>query len=80
MSTVINTNTINTILRSEELSCPSCVKKIEKSLKALAGVEEAKVHFNAGRIEVRHDATQSSADELVKAVQRAGYEARPSAF
>ncbi len=44
-----------TILRSDEFSCPSCVVKIEKALKALPGVAEAKVHFNTGRIEVAHD-------------------------
>lgn len=72
--------TVNTILRSEELSCPSCIGKIEKSLRALEGVQEAKVHFSAGRIEVRHDPDQVATEELVQAVQRVGYEARPSAF
>jgi copper chaperone CopZ len=73
-------STVNTILRSDELSCPSCVAKIEKSLTALAGVETAKVRFGAGRIEVKHDPEQASTDELVQAVRRAGYTARPSAF
>ncbi len=72
--------TVTTILRSEELSCPSCIGKIEKALRAVAGVEEAKVHFSAGRIEVRHDPEQAGTEKLVQAVRRAGYEARPSAF
>lgn len=71
---------VNTVLRSDELSCPSCVTKIEKSLQALAGVERAKVRFNAGRIEVEHDPARASAEQLVEAVRRVGYEARPSAF
>ena len=74
------TSTVNTILRSEELSCPSCIGKIEKSLQALDGVEEAKVHFSAGRIEVRHDPDEAATDDLVAAVRRVGYETRPSAF
>lgn len=73
-------NTANTILRSDELSCPSCVVKIEKSLQALPGVESAKVRFSAGRIEVRHDPEQADTEQLVAAVRRVGYEARPSAF
>lgn len=73
-------NSVNTILRSDGLSCPSCVSKIEKSLQALDGVEAAKVHFNAGRIEVRHDPEQADTEQLVDAVRRVGYEARPSAF
>lgn len=69
-----------TILRSQELSCPSCVAKIEKALGAVDGVEVAKVHFNTGRIEVQHDDGRASVDDLVKAVRSAGYEARPAAF
>ena len=33
--------TANTVLRSDELSCPSCVPKIEKALRGLPGVETA---------------------------------------
>lgn len=69
-----------TILRSDELSCPSCIAKIEKSLLALRGVERATVHFNTGRIEVEHDPAQASAEALVERVRRAGYEARVAPF
>jgi copper chaperone CopZ len=71
---------VSTLLRSDELSCPSCVGKIEKSLRALPGVESATVRFSAGRIEVRHDPERASTDQLVEAVRRVGYEARPAAF
>jgi hypothetical protein len=43
------------------------------------GVEKATVHFNTGRIEVEHGPT-AAADELVKAIRGAGYEARVSPF
>ncbi len=69
-----------TILRSGELTCPSCIAKIEKALKGVNGVAEARVFFNTGRIEVEHDATLASANELVKAVRGAGYEAKVAAF
>ncbi len=71
---------MKTLLRSQELSCPSCVSKIEKSLKALDGVQTATVHFNTGRIEVEHDPQRVKADELVKAVRSAGYEAKVSSL
>ncbi len=71
---------MKTVLRSQELSCPSCVAKIEKALKAVKGVEEATVHFNTGRIEVQHDPAVASDEELVKAVRGAGYEARVAPF
>jgi copper chaperone len=69
-----------TILRSDGLSCPSCVPKIEKVLRGLPGVEAARVRFNSGRIEVEHDPARSSVDALIEAIRGTGYEARPSAF
>ena len=69
-----------TILRSQELSCPSCVAKIEKSLKALDGVSEAKVFFNTGKIEVQHDPQKVNAQGLIQAVKAVGYQASESAF
>lgn len=69
-----------TILRSQELTCPSCVAKIEKALKAVPGVSEAKVFFNTGRIEVQHDPAVVEDEKLVKAVQSVGYQAKVSAF
>lgn len=71
---------MKTILRSQQFSCPSCVAKIERALKGLDGVDEAKVHFNTGRIVVEHNPERAGADELVKAVRAAGYEAKVSSF
>jgi copper chaperone len=67
-----------TILRSNELSCPSCIAKIEKRLTGMSGVEGATVHFNTGRIEIVHDPEQTDQDQLVAAVAEVGYTARPS--
>ena len=69
-----------TLLRSQELSCPSCVAKIETALKAVKGVAEAKVYFNTGKIEVQHDPEVVKTEELVKAVKSVGYEAREAAY
>lgn len=77
--TNLNTTT-HTLLRAEGFSCPSCVSKIEKQVGRLDGVENVKVHFASSRIEVDHDAGKASVDDLVAAVKKAGYEAKPSAF
>jgi copper chaperone len=69
-----------TLLRSQELSCPSCVAKIETALKGLNGVENAKVFFNTGKIEVEHDPEKVRVDELVRTIKSVGYEARQAAF
>ncbi len=69
---------MTTILRSSELTCPSCVVKIEKALKSVPGVTDAHVHFETARIDVDHDASKASVDNLLKAVRSAGYDAWPS--
>jgi copper chaperone CopZ len=71
---------MKTVLRSKELTCPSCIAKIEKALTAVEGVSEAKVHFNTGRIEVQHDPQRVGGEDLEKAIRAIGYEARVSAF
>lgn len=72
--------TTHTTFRAEGFSCPSCVKKIEKQVGRLAGVEKVKVHFASARIEVDHDESKVSVDDLVAAVGKAGYKSAPSAF
>jgi copper chaperone CopZ len=71
---------MKSILRSQELTCPSCVAKIEKALKGINGVEDAKVFFNTGRIEVNYDPETVSSDDLVKTVRSVGYEAKVSSY
>lgn len=69
-----------TLLRSQELTCPSCVAKIETALKVIKGVAEVKVYFNTGKIEVQHDPEIAKTDDLVKAVKSVGYEASVATF
>lgn len=71
---------MTTTLRSDDLSCPSCVANIESALTALDGVDDATVHFNTGRIEVEHDAERVSQETLRETVQSVGYDAQVSAF
>lgn len=74
------TNTTKTILRAEGFSCPSCVAKIEKQVGRLPGVESVKVHFASARVEVVHDPARATTDDLVAAIAKAGYTAKPAAF
>ncbi|TNF20671.1 MAG: copper chaperone [Rhodobacteraceae bacterium] len=76
----MSNTTIRTKLRSDELSCPSCVPKIEGALLALPGVENAEVKFGSGRIEVEHDPARTDVAALVSAIAKTGYAAKPSAF
>lgn len=81
LKTIIIMKTLTTtILRSDELSCPSCVNNIESELNKLEGVEKATVHFTTGRIEVEHNSAQVSTEDLEEAIRRTGYKATVSPF
>ena len=69
-----------TILRSNELSCPSCIVKIEKALGRVDGVHRAEVKFNSGKIEVEHDPARVPPEVLVETVRAVGYESEVSPF
>lgn len=71
---------MKTILRSDELNCPSCVNNIEANLNAKEGIQRAEVHFSTGRIEVEYDADLVTDQDLVEAVRESGYEATLSQF
>lgn len=78
MRSTSTTRTTN--LYSSDLSCPSCIGKIEGRLARLPGVERSEVHVATGRIEVVHDPDTTDTDALVAAVAEAGYQAEPRGF
>jgi Cu+-exporting ATPase len=55
------------------MSCASCVLKIEKSLKAMKGVYDAKVNFASARAYVSYEKGIVTKELLVKAIEKAGY-------
>lgn len=76
----VTPSTTRTTLRAEGFSCPSCVAKIEKRVGRLTGVESVEVRFASARIEIEHDPNVASVEDLVGAVAKAGYTARPATF
>ncbi|GAA4522902.1 heavy metal-associated domain-containing protein [Brachybacterium paraconglomeratum] len=79
MTTTPVTST-HSIFRAEGFSCPSCVAKIEKQVGRLQGVQNVSVKFASGRVEVDHDASVTTTDEIVAAIAKAGYTSVLSAF
>ncbi len=61
-------------LAVEGMTCASCVGRVEKALKAVPGVTEANVNLATERATVRG---MAGVGELVAAIGKAGYEARP---
>ncbi|MEO6866403.1 MAG: heavy metal translocating P-type ATPase [Gaiellales bacterium] len=60
----------------EGMTCASCVASVEKSLAALDGVSAASVNFATEQATVDYDPAIVSPEQLVAAVEDAGYSAR----
>lgn len=71
---------MKTVLRSSDLSCPSCIAKIEKNLKQHDGVKAVDIRFNSGRILVEHDETAISDTRLAEIVSSIGYKTEVSSI
>ena len=70
---------IEIILPIEGMTCASCVNRIERFLKKTPGVEEAAVNLATEKATVLVDPGVAGRDELVKAVEAAGYEVKAEA-
>jgi Cu+-exporting ATPase len=60
-------------IASSGVTCPSCALNIEKVLRNLRGVDDVQVNFGAGRVAVKHDSGQVTAERMQKLVESAGY-------
>jgi len=61
----------------EGLRCAGCVRRVEQTLAAAAGVREASVNFASQRALVRHDPEATDPGRLAAQVAELGYEAVP---
>lgn len=55
--------------------CGSCKARIEKTLKATEGVEEAILNLNSKQVKIKYDPAKTSPDKLREAVAAIGYNA-----
>jgi Cu+-exporting ATPase len=70
---------IEIILPIEGMTCASCVNRIERFLKKTPGVETAAVNLATERATITVNPTEAGRDELVRAVEAAGYEVKAEA-
>ena len=54
------------------LNCPTCAAKLEKAVQATPGVNQAKVAFGAGSLNVEYDATVVPYERIAEVVSRMG--------
>jgi Cd2+/Zn2+-exporting ATPase len=67
-------DTATVTITAPEMDCPSCVGKVESALTDVTGVESADTQPTTGRAVVTYDPDRTDDDELVAAVESAGYE------
>ncbi len=63
-------------LRIDGMHCASCVANVEKSLKALAGVQQAHANLATETARIEYKGHKPSRDEIKKAVEGAGFTLR----
>ncbi|KAH7085826.1 E1-E2 ATPase-domain-containing protein [Paraphoma chrysanthemicola] len=61
-------------LSIDGMTCAACVNAITKALESVAGVFRAKVSLNLGRVNVSYDPTLARPQQLLHAVNSAGYQ------
>ncbi|HZK44462.1 MAG TPA: heavy-metal-associated domain-containing protein [Syntrophomonadaceae bacterium] len=57
----------------QTLTCPTCVKKIEKAVKSMDGVKGVDVLFNASRVKVNFDDSLGDGTDIKKVIERLGF-------
>lgn len=57
----------------EELTCPSCINKIESVLNRERGVQEAKVLFNSSKVKVDYKEGETEPEKLATLIEKLGY-------
>ena len=74
-----NVQPIEIILPIEGMTCASCVNRIERFLNKTPGVANAAVNLATEKATILVDPSLAGRDELVKAVEAAGYDVKPEA-
>ncbi len=63
------------VLKIEGMTCASCARRLEKSLQASTGVEEASVNFAAEKATVSYNVKEVGLNDLLDIVKEAGFQA-----
>jgi Cu+-exporting ATPase len=79
MTDLSATQPIEIVLPIEGMTCASCVNRIERFLKKTPGVADAAVNLATEKATVLVDPASAGRDELVRAVEAAGYEVKAEA-
>ena len=60
-------------LKVPDMSCAHCKAAVEGELNKISGVMYSKADVEKGTVEVRYDESRVSNEQLIKAIEEAGY-------
>lgn len=63
------------VIQLDELSCPSCLQKIETGVNQLTGIENVKVLFNASKVKVEYN-DEINENTIADQITNLGYEVK----
>lgn len=63
----------NIVWKVDTLTCPSCIKRIEKTLKKQKGVDNVEVKFNSSKVDVTFDESTIAKESITKTLDTLGY-------
>jgi len=63
-------------LKISGMMCDGCAESVHSALQQVSGVTNAEVDLQTGTAQVSYDPAQADRDQLVAAVQNAGYQAQ----
>lgn len=63
-------------LQLETLTCPSCMQKIDKTVRTLDGIDKASVNvmFNSSKLKVTFDDSVTSVEKIIDAISNLGFD------
>lgn len=65
------------VFRVEGMHCGSCALLIDDALEDLPGVQSTQTTVKQGRSTVELDPSQSTPEDVIRAIEELGYEASP---
>ena len=63
----------NIVFQLEDLTCPSCIRKIEGVLNKTNGVQSARVLFNSSKVKIVTENSETDPSELAEKIEKLGY-------
>ncbi|WP_284139097.1 MULTISPECIES: heavy-metal-associated domain-containing protein [unclassified Virgibacillus] len=57
----------------ETLTCPTCIRKIEKTVEKIDGVTKVNVLFQSSKVKIVFDESKTNAEYLASTLTKLGY-------